>query len=266
MKYSWNAHLFHIVNSSAWPLLTGNSSFLFVTGIAFFFHGLPNSGVGLLFGFICLLFCVISWFTDIIDEATFKGHHTLVVRNGLKLGFMLFLVSEFMLFFGFFWAYFHVTMGPSMEVNFDVIPEAINAIEWWGIPIINTSLLVFSGFFVTSVHRAIAKGIFRKSIDFLIIAISLGLVFVILQVKENCTADFNLTDGVYSCSFFMLTGLHGCHVIVGVILLVVSFIRLLFRHFLTNHYGGLVYAIWYWHFVDIVWLVLFIVLYIRNFF
>lgn len=215
----------------------------------------------MLLGLVLLAITSIFWFLDISREAVVKGFHTRVVRKGLKTGFLFFITSEIMLFFGFFWAFFHSALCPSIEIGGIWPPVGLEVIPMFDYPLFNTFILIISGFSVTWVHRAMALGLFKDAIDGFIITIILGLLFIILQGVEYYESTFNLEDGIYPSVFFLLTGLHGCHVIVGVFFLFFCFISLLFNHFLTNHYLRLVFAIWYWHFVDIVWILLYLSLY-----
>jgi cytochrome c oxidase subunit 3 len=238
-------HLFHILPLSPWPILTAVSALFFVSGLAFYMHKVNYGGFFMLFGLMCVSTCAFQWFWDIIDEATFSGF-TKPVRLGLRLGFMLFIASEIMLFFGFFWAFFHAALCPAAEIGGIFPPEGIHTIPVTGFPLFNTFVLIFSGFSVTWAHRAVSIGSYKEAIDSLLMTIFLGFFFVILQMFEYYEAPFNFADSVYGCSFYMLTGLHGCHVIVGACFLFVCFIRLLNRQYLTNHYLGFVFAIWYW--------------------
>jgi len=189
------------------------------------------------------------------------GYHTRAVRDGLKWGFMLFITSEIMLFFGFFWAFFHSALNPAIEIGGVYPPTGIYPIPTTEFPLFNTFVLIFSGFSVTWAHRAFSIGSYKQAIDSLLLTIGLGVFFLILQMFEYYEAPFNYSDSVYGCSFYMLTGLHGCHVFAGVGFLSICFIRLLRRQFLTTHYLGFVFAIWYWHFVDAVWIFLFLSVY-----
>lgn len=255
------SHCFHIVNPSPWPFLSSFSSLFFVSGLAFYMHNVKFGGFYACFGLFLLSYCVFQWFSDIVDEATKSGYHTLVVRTGLRMGFLLFIVSEIMLFFGFFWAFFHSALSPSIEVGAVFPPVGIVAIPVLEFPLFNTLILIFSGVSVTWAHRALSLGFFKEAIDSLLLTIVLGSFFIILQMIEYYESCFTFSDSVYGCSFYMLTGLHGCHVIVGVSFLLVCFIRLLKRHYLKNHYLSFAFAIWYWHFVDVVWIFLFITVY-----
>jgi len=255
-------HLYNIPEGSPWPLCVAIGAFFFASGLAFFMHRVFFGAFLLCIEMLTLLLSAIMWFLDLIKEATFLGEHTQIVRWGLKMGFLLFLVSEVMLFFGFFWAFFHSSLCPSVELGAIWPPKGIASIPVFDYPFFNTILLIVSGFSVTWVHRSIAMGALKNGIDAFFLTILLGILFIILQAGEYFDAAFCITEGVYPSTFFLLTGLHGFHVIIGIIFLIVCFIRLLNRHFLVNHYSGLVFAMWYWHFVDIVWIALFITVYL----
>jgi len=254
-------HLFHILEPNYYPIQLSIGIFFFVSGLAFSMHNIDNGIILFYLGIILIILISIFWFLEIFMEATTLGFHTKIVKSGLKKGFILFIASEIMLFFGFFWAFFHSALNPSIELGAIWPPAGLDLIPVKFFPLFNTLILIISGFSVTWVHRGVAIGSFKESIDGFLITILLGFLFILLQGLEYYEATFNLEDGVYPSIFFMLTGLHGCHVIVGVIFLIVCFISLLFNHYLTSHYLRLVFAIWYWHFVDIVWIILFLTLY-----
>jgi cytochrome c oxidase subunit 3 len=241
--------------------MTALGGFFLTSGLAFYMHRVMWGGYIFIFGIGLLFLSAIFWFSDVINEATFHGLHTRAVRIGLRDGFLLFLVSEIMLFFGFFWAFFHSSICPAIELGSKWPPFALDVIFAGYYPLYNTILLIVSGFAVTWVHQAMAIGSFREAIDGFCVTIGLGLFFIILQLTEYYEASFVISDGIYASTFYLLTGLHGFHVMVGVVFLSVCFIRLLLNHFLTNHYLGLVFAIWYWHFVDLVWILLFFTVY-----
>ena len=253
--------MFHVLEPSLWPFFLAFGLFFFVTGIAFSMHYVVTGYYILIIGLLILIVTSIFWLTDISREAVVIGYHTKIVRQGIKLGFLFFIASEIMLFFGFFWAFFHSALCPSVEVGSLWPPSGLRVIPVFEFPLFNTFILIISGFSVTWVHRAISLGSFKNAVDGFAITIVLGLFFVFLQGLEYYEATFNLQDGVYPSAFFLLTGLHGCHVIIGVCFLFACFMSLLSNHFLTNHYLRLVFAIWYWHFVDIVWILLFISVY-----
>lgn len=254
-------HLFHVLEPSLWPFFIAFGLFFFVSGLAFSMHYIYTGIYILLVGLMILLTTAIFWFLDISREAVVIGYHTRIVRKGLKMGFLFFIASEIMLFFGFFWAFFHSSLSPSIELGSIWPPYGLHIITVFDFPLFNTFILIISGFSVTWAHRGISLGSFKNTVDGLGLTILLGFFFIFLQGLEYYESTFNLQDGIYPCVFFLLTGLHGCHVIVGVFFLFFCFISLLYNHFLSNHYLRFVFAIWYWHFVDIVWILLFLTLY-----
>jgi cytochrome c oxidase subunit 3 len=180
---------------------------------------------------------------------------------GITSGFILFIVSEIMLFFGFFWAFFHSSLCPSILIGAEFPPVGITIIPVFLFPLYNTCLLLLSGITVTWLHKAIVLGSYKESIDSFILTILLGLGFFFCQIFEYYESPFSYNNSIYGCTFFMLTGLHGFHVFVGITCLFLCFLRLILNHFTTKHHNGLIFAIWYWHFVDVVWLFLFITVY-----
>lgn len=148
-----------------------------------------------------------------------------------------------MLFLGFFWAFFHSSLCPSIVLGSIWPPIGLHIIKTADYPFFNTVLLIVSGFAVTWAHRGIALGSFPEVIDGLLLAIALGLCFLILQINEYYESNFNLNDGIYASTFFMLTGLHGCHVFIGIFLLIFNLIRVCFHHFTSKHYLGLIFSI-----------------------
>jgi len=254
-------HLYHIVDPSPWPVISASSAFFLLSGLVFYLHEVFIGGYFFLFGLLLISLSIFFWFYDIIKEATFAGLHTIIVRTGLRYGFLLFIVSEIMLFFGFFWAFFHSSAAPSEVLGETWPPVGITSIPAYEFPLFNTALLIISGVTITWAHRGIAVSSFMHSIDSFLLTIFLGFFFVFLQMYEYYEAAYDLSDSVYGSTFYMLTGLHGMHVIVGASFITICFFRLLNRHYLANHYLGFVFAVWYWHFVDIVWIILFLWVY-----
>lgn len=209
---------------------------------------------------ILLLLIVFQWFRDIVRESM-SGHHTILVQKGILLGFLLFLVSEIMLFFSFFWSYFHSSLVPTIELALIWPPLGINAVSPWGLPLLGSIILLASGFLVTLSHHALILGNKNLSITHLILTIILGLFFIYLQSTEYYYSEFTISDSVFGSVFYMTTGLHALHVIIGVIFLFVQLIRLMFDHFTLEHHLGYEFAIFYWHLVDIVWLFVFLTYY-----
>lgn len=361
-------HPFHLVTESPWPFLLSISFFGFFLGLVGFFHNFITYGLFLSFIMLCLV--LTGWFLDIIKEATFEGAHTLKVQKGIKIGVILFIVSEIMFFFSFFWAFFHSSLSPAIEIGGIWPPLGIETFNPWGVPLVNTVILLTSGITVTWAHYAIQHqalryksfknkklplhysslisayflldnrlilncfeenksfiglrksfqkhtllGLFLQNyvkillslnqfssniyihysvnyfyksflttivlilalinshfirffknsrIDTLIaltLTIMLGLLFTEIQFYEYLTAPFNISDSIFGSTFFLTTGFHGLHVLVGTIFLIVALIRTFLYHFTRQHHIGLESAIWYWHFVDVVWLGLYISIY-----
>ena len=254
-------HLFHILKVSPWPIITATGVLFLVSGLTFYMHKLRNGYMILFLGILILACSSYKWVIDILDEATFSGDHSLAVQMGITFGFLLFIVSEIMLFFGFFWAFFHSSISPSILLGAEFPPVGITIIPVFMFPLYNTCLLLLSGITVTWLHKAINLGFYKDAIDSFFLTIFLGLAFFVLQMFEYYESPFSFYNSVYGCSFFMLTGLHGFHVFVGIVCLFLSFLRLIKNHYTTKHHNGLIFAIWYWHFVDVVWIFLFLTVY-----
>lgn len=282
-KINNQQHPFHLVKPSPWPILIAFSlcinlialvswlhAFIKHTDCVFFYLIIP-------FSFFFFFYAFISWLWDIIIESTFEGHHTQAVQKGLKMGFILFIVSEIIFFFGFFWAFFHSSISPSIWIGAVWPPLGIQVINPWTLPLVNTIILLSSGITVTWAHKAILCSNLTKStlnninlrqtsrtdvIYALVLTILLGVFFTSIQLFEYIHSDFSINDGIYGSVFFMLTGFHGFHVFIGTVFLLICLFRHLAYHFTITHHLGLEMAIWYWHFVDIVWIFLFIFLYV----
>jgi cytochrome c oxidase subunit 3 len=205
------------------------------------------------------------WWRDVIREAEFEGFHKPVVQLGMRYGMALFICSEVMFFAAFFWAFFDASLFPR-EVPYDLPggvwpPEGVVPFEPFGLPFMNTLILLMSGVTVTWAHHALIKGDRKNLVLGLAITILLGICFTALQAFEYSHAGFTFTGGVYGSTFFMATGFHGFHVIVGTCFLTVCFFRARAGHFKPEHHFGFEAAAWYWHFVDVVWLFLFVCVY-----
>ena len=254
-------HTFHLVDQSPWPCVGGIGAFLLTNGSVMFFHSINNGTLVALIGFAILIFTMIVWWRDIIREGTLKGHHTLAVQKGLRYGMILFIVSEVMFFFAFFWSFFHASLAPTIELGSIWPPEGIHPFNPWDVPLLNTIILLSSGATVTWAHHAILIGVKKEAVISLVLTVILALIFTGLQAYEYNEASFNISDSVYGSTFFMATGFHGLHVIIGTIFLTVCLVRLIKNHFTKTHHFGFEAAAWYWHFVDVVWLFLFVSIY-----
>lgn len=254
-------HPFHLVDVSPWPILTAFSMFAVVLSLAFYIHFFIGGFSRLIISLIILIIGAGIWWRDVVREATFEGLHTFYVIAGLKMGMVLFILSEVMLFFAFFWGFFHSSLNPTLEIGSVWPPIGIEPMDTWGIPLLNTIILLTSGATVTWAHYGLVAGYRKQVILGLITTVVLATIFTLFQVYEYIHASFTISDSVYGSCFYMATGLHGFHVLVGTIFLLVCFFRHLSYHFTRSHHIGFECAIWYWHFVDVVWIFLFISIY-----
>jgi heme/copper-type cytochrome/quinol oxidase subunit 3 len=255
-------HGFHIVDPSPWPMYTAFSAFFRVFGAVLWRHGFSRGLFVFIFGIISVIMNVTFWWRDVIREATFEGQHTSVVQNGLRMGMILFIVSEIMLFFAFFWAYFHSSLNPAPFIGAVWPPKGIEPMNPWRIPLLNTGLLLSSGAALTWSHAALLGGRLNEATLSRGITLTLAIIFTLFQVFEYLNASFNITDSVYGSTFYRLTGLHGFHVIVGTAFLMVAYFRRTAQQYTVSAHIGYEAAAWYWHFVDVVWIFLFIVVYV----
>lgn len=212
-------------------------------------------------GLIMLVLTLIGWWRDVIRESTDLGYHPRPVQRGLRFGFILFIVSEVMFFIAFFWAFFHSGLSPSVWIGAEWPPVGLAVFSPYGVPLLNTLILLTSGASITWAHKALLGKLYHYAIGGFMVTIYLAIIFILMQLQEYITAPYGISDGVYSSAFYMLTGLHGLHVIIGLIFLIVSFSLLLKKHFSPTHHLAFEFAAWYWHFVDVVWLFLYFSVY-----
>ena len=199
------------------------------------------------------------WWRDVIREAEHQGHHTPIVQIGMRYGMILFIASEVMFFLAFFWAFFDSSLYPDTGVW---PPAGVETFDPFDIPLINTMVLLLSGCTCTWAHAALLENDRKNFILGLGVTVLLGAAFTGLQIYEYDHATFGFKDGIYSSTFYMATGFHGFHVLVGTCFLVVCWFRGRAGHFNPEHHFGFEAAAWYWHFVDVVWLFLFICIYL----
>nr|YP_010326848.1 cytochrome c oxidase subunit III [Athetis thoracica]UNP54098.1 cytochrome c oxidase subunit 3 [Athetis thoracica] len=258
MKTNFN-HPFHLVDYSPWPLTGAIGVLVLVTGMVKWFH---NFNMNLLIlGYLIVILTMYQWWRDICREGTLQGKHTILVTKGLRWGMILFIVSEIFFFISFFWAFFHSSLAPNIEIGAIWPPTGIIPFNPFQIPLLNTIILISSGVSVTWAHHAIMENNNSQMTQGLFITIILGIYFTMLQAYEYFEAPFTIADSVYGSTFFMATGFHGLHVIIGTLFLLICLIRHLNNHFSSNHHFGFEAAAWYWHFVDVVWLFLYISIY-----
>lgn len=264
-------HDYHLVDPSPWPFLAAMSAFVMAAGFIFYMH---EMGDGLIPLIGLALVCIVAflWWRDIVDEAENQGHHTPVVQLHMRYGVFMFIVSELMFFVAWFWAYFDASLFPDeiiqearMAYTSGVWPPlSIRTFDAWDLPFINTLVLLLSGFAVTWAHHALIHDDRKTVILGLSSAVILGLLFTALQALEYSHAAFSMDGGLYPSTFYMATGFHGFHVIIGTICLFVMLVRTIRGHFTPDHHFGFEAAAWYWHFVDVVWIFLFIFIYVLG--
>nr|AQZ26137.1 cytochrome c oxidase subunit III [Laternula elliptica] len=255
-----HGHGFHLVESSPWPILSAVYVFGIAAGLVEWLSGSSSLYLGC--GVLGLMVCLVFWWRDVIREATFQGHHTSLVQRGIKAGFVLFLISEVAFFLSLFWAFFHASLVPTAYLGNQWPPTGIQPINPWSVPLLNTAILVGSGVTVTLSHHSIQAGHLSKATMSLLVTVLMGLYFTWLQWDEYCHASFSMADSVFGSTFYLATGFHGLHVIVGTVFLIVCLCRMYFLQFSNTRHLGYKLAIWYWHFVDAVWILLYGVIYI----
>jgi len=255
------SHPFHLVDFSPWPIFGSLAAFTSTLGGVMYIHAYTGGGFIVSFGLIILIYTFFVWWRDVIREATFEGHHTLAVQNGLRYGIILFIVSEVIFFFAFFWAFFHSSLAPTVELGAVWPPHGIQVLNPWEVPFLNTVILLSSGAAVTWAHHGLLAGKPKTTSVALVVTIILAIIFTAFQVIEYLEAPFTISDGIYGTTFFLATGFHGFHVFVGTCFLTVCLLRHRAYHFSKNHHFGFEAAAWYWHFVDVVWLFLFVTIY-----
>nr|YP_008083013.1 cytochrome c oxidase subunit III [Rhodosoma turcicum]CCO25792.1 cytochrome c oxidase subunit III [Rhodosoma turcicum] len=239
---------FHLVDASPWPLAGGLSCFILVTGLLAMMH--EHVFDYLFIGLVSLGLVMFLWWRDVARESTYLGFHHKEVQRGILLGMMWFITSEVFFFFGFFWTFYDYALS-----NEENPPVGIEAMDPLSVPLLNTVVLLSSGITVTWSHYNILTGLSGKM--GLFFTMFLGFFFVCLQGFEYYECSFNISDSSYGSIFFMATGFHGFHVIVGSLFLLVSFCRMVLGHFNSSHHVGYECSIWYWHFVDVVWVYLY---------
>nr|YP_009110523.1 cytochrome c oxidase subunit III [Lepidodactylus lugubris]BAP90302.1 cytochrome oxidase subunit 3 [Lepidodactylus lugubris] len=253
------AHSFHMVDPSPWPLTGAMAALLMTSGLAMWFH--QNSTILMNMGLIIMVLTTYQWWRDVVREGTFQGHHSKPVQSGLRYGMILFITSEVFFFIGFFWAFYHSSLAPAPELGGLWPPYGIIPLSPFDVPLLNTAVLLASGVTVTWAHHSIMGGERKEALQGLTLTILLGLYFTMLQAMEYIEAPFTIADATYGSTFFVATGFHGLHVIIGTSFLAVCLMRQVNYHFTTHHHFGFEAAAWYWHFVDVVWLFLYVSIY-----
>lgn len=277
-KWTYTLQPFHLVDPSPWPIVGSFAALTTTIGAALYMHNYTNGGIILSFGLILILLTMFVWWADVIHEAVYENHYTTKVLKGLKYGIILFITSEVMFFVSFFWAFFHAELSRFVSLSTLWASIGVTVIDPFSIPLLNTAILLTSGATITVVHSLLRFpfGFLtiqfpRDDIKFIVIkyfcfTILLAILFTALQVYEYKESDLFINDGVYGSTFYVATGFHGLHVLIGSVFIIVCLIRYLLKHFDRPASAiGIDAAIWYWHFVDVVWICLFLAVYVWNF-
>jgi cytochrome c oxidase subunit 3 len=256
-------HDYHILQPDPWPIIGAFSALALFGGLVMWMHDNPaGTWVGFA-GLAAVLATMFFWWRNVVREAH-QGDHTPVVQLHLRYGMILFIASEVMFFVAWFWAYFNAALFPPAVESVGGVwpPKGIEVLDPFGFPLLNTLILLCSGTTVTWAHHALIHGDREGLIKGLWATIGLGLLFSFIQGYEYAHAPFGFAGSIYGSTFFMATGFHGFHVIVGTIFLSVCLFRAYKGHFTPQQHFGFEAAAWYWHFVDVVWLFLFISIYV----
>lgn len=255
-------HDYHLVEPSIWPAVGALSALLMAFGGIFSLHDYVWGSYVFFAGVAGVLYTMFGWFKDVVFEGE-GGFHSPTVQIGLRYGMILFIASEVMFFVAWFWAYFNASIFPTdlPAVGGVWPPVGIETFDPWHIPFVNTLVLLLSGTTVTWAHHALLEGDRASVKKALWFTVLLGMFFTSLQAYEYVHAGFGFAGNIYGSTFYMATGFHGFHVIIGTIFLSVCLWRTYLGHFKPNHHFGFEAAAWYWHFVDVVWLFLFTSIY-----
>jgi len=254
-------HPFHLVDPSPWTIISSIGAFSLTSGSVMWFHSFVGGGFLLFFGLSMIISMMVFWWRDVVREGAFEGNHNSFVEMNLRLGMVLFIASEVMFFFAFFWGFFYSSINPAIEVGAIYPPVEIVTFNAWEVPLANTLILLTSGSTVTLCHNSIITGDRTYAIISLIMTILLAILFTVFQVFEYMHASFTVSDSIYGSTFFLATGFHGFHVLIGTFFLTVCLFRVINNQFTREHHFGFEAAAWYWHFVDVVWLFLFLSVY-----
>nr|QPF24313.1 cytochrome c oxidase subunit 3 [Hoplopleura sp.] len=256
-KFVLGFHPFHVVSVSPWPFLGSVSVMSLSSSVVVYLIG---GCLELLAGSaLSLLLVSFLWWRDVIRESTGMGHHSKVVVSGLQLGMILFILSEVMFFFSLFFGWFFISLSPDVSLGCVTPPLGVQPLSFTSVPLLNTVILLSSGVSVTWSHHAILE---EKSGTLpLALTCLLGATFMMFQCIEYYGIPFSISDSAYGSLFFVATGFHGFHVLVGTSFLGINLYRSSASHFSSSHHLGFEASAWYWHFVDVVWLFLFTSIY-----
>ena len=257
-------HGYHLVDNSPSPLIVSIGVLVITSGGVMYMHNYDRGGMVLSVGIIYTIIGIIYWLREIVREGTYEGQHTKMVSKGIKLGFMLFIVSEVMFFVTFFFSYFWMSLGVSDSVGGVYPAIGIETVDAYKIPLLNTLILLLSGGTMTYAHHALIVEKREEALRGMIITIGLAILFTAFQMYEYIEGKFSISDSIYGSNFYLLTGFHGAHVILGTIMLIVSMYRIYNYEMTSKKHVGFEVSAYYYHFVDVVWLGLFVIVYVYG--
>nr|YP_009994018.1 cytochrome c oxidase subunit III [Aphis aurantii]QNO35793.1 cytochrome c oxidase subunit III [Aphis aurantii] len=253
---------YFILNLSPWPILMAFNTFnLMISNIMILNFKFNMTS---LINFFLIISISMLWWRDVIRESTFQGNHNFNIMNLIKFSMILFIISELFLFISFFWNFLHNSLAPSIELGLNWPPKNIMFFNPLLIPLLNTIILLTSSFTITLTHFYLLNNLKKKTIMFMNLTIILSTYFLLLQMLEYNQATFTFSDSIFGSSFYMATGFHGLHVIIGTIFLLINLMRMLKLHFSFIHHISFELSAWYWHFIDIIWLFLYMTFYWWN--
>nr|WHU54554.1 cytochrome c oxidase subunit 3 [Chelonus munakatae] len=256
MKKFFN--MFFLLTFSPWPLLLSLNLMIFMMG---FINFLMKYDIMMMFiGFMMIFLIIFQWWRDVIRESIFLGGHSFKMMMGMKFGMIMFILSEIMFFISFFWSYFHGYLSPVIEIGLLWCPKMIYMFNPFSVPLFNTMILLSSGMSITLCHMKMINGE-KNMIYLLMLTIFLGMLFSFMQLNEYKESMFMISDSMYGSIFYMLTGFHGIHVLIGTVFLIIMFFRFIHYELSMNFHLGFEFCSWYWHFVDVIWLILYFLLY-----
>ena len=251
---------YHMVTNRPWPTLSSFQAQRFIVSIISILRK-KRTKTNVTINLIIIRYLALLWWKNTLTEANKEGLHLNATKKSIKIRIILFISSEILFFSRFFWAYFHAGTRPNVEIGQIWPPNNVESFNPINVPLLNTIILISSGFSITWAHHAILEKNFLKGKNILIITFILGLYFSVLQKIEYDQAQFCINDSTYGTIFFIATGFHGIHVIIGRTFLIVNYFFLKNMLIRNSHHIGLEIAAWYWHFVDIVWLGLYLSIY-----
>jgi len=258
-------HYYNDIPYTRWPFYIGNFLFLFLFFGLLYINKYDGTGSLALVSLVLFIYNIFGWFNDMMIESMVFGKYNKKVRKTIAAGFILFVLSEALLFFGFFWTYFDRFFHPSAFLGNRSVPFGLEMAIWYKKPLVATFVLIASGYIGNCAHYYMKMKNYLFALNYSALCIIFGFIFLYMQVEEYMHLLFNISDSVFGSIFYLLTGFHGLHVLVGLLFLTFQHDRLYYYHFSQERNLGYGLALLYWHFVDIIWILLFISLYVLNY-